>query len=135
MSQALDQALETARTLRKGGDAAGSEEAYARAATLARAEGDDARLAHALRHVADLARERGAFGESLSAAREALAFYRAAPAGRPLDLANALRLEALALGALGLEGEADAAWREARDLYACEQVAAGVEECDRHLGG
>jgi hypothetical protein len=135
MSQALDQALETARALRKAGDAAASEQAYAEAATLARAEDEASRLAHALRHVSDLARDRGAFELALSAAREAVGFYRAAPAGHSLDLANALRLQALALGALVQECEAAAAWREARDLYASQRVGAGVEECNRHLDG
>lgn len=49
-----------------------------------------------------------------------------------LDLANALRLTALALEAL--DRPALQAWREAGDLYAELDIAAGLAEAERHLG-
>jgi hypothetical protein len=131
--KAVDEALEAAYRVRSQGDAARSEQLYSHAATLASAEGDDSLRAHALRHVSDLARERGAFSEALDAAEEAQALYRAAPGSRPLDHANALRLTALALDALGDAHAAASQWRQARALYVKEGIHLAVEECDRRL--
>ena len=50
-----------------------------------------------------------------------------------LDLANALRLKALALDALERSGEAVIDWTEARRIYADLGVAEGVAECDARL--
>lgn len=134
MSEARE-AIAEARAVRKAGDAAAAEQLYRRAAELARSEQDALLRAHALRHVSDLARERGDMHQALAAAEEAAAFYRAAPDESPLDLANALRLTALALEGAGRKPEALPAWREARSLYAHVDVQAGVDECDRHLAG
>ena len=92
-------------------------------------------MAHALRHVSDLARERGSVAEALSSAAEALAIYRSQSEVRPLELANALRLNALALDDGGRPGEARALWQEARELYATAAVTAGVQEADARLAG
>ena len=62
---------------------------------MARSAGDVEGLAHALRHVADLARELGRLPEALAAGEEAVGLLNAADGGRRLDLANALALEAL----------------------------------------
>ncbi len=132
MSEARE-AIAEARRIRTAGDATGAEQLYWRGAELARTEDDDILRAHALRHVSDLACERGDFPLALNLAEEAVAVYRAAANPRPLDLANALRLTALALEGLDLSDEAAPAWQEARHLYACLEVQAGVEECDRHL--
>jgi hypothetical protein len=83
--------------------------------------------------VSDLARERGSVGEALSSAAEAVAIYRSQPGSRPLDLANALRLNALALSDSGYADEAKPLWQEARDLYASVGVAAGVDEAELRL--
>ena len=132
MSEARE-AIAEARTVRTAGDAAAAEQLYRHAAELARSEEDDLLRAHALRHVSDLARERGDMNQALAAAEEAVALYRAAPDESPLDRANALRLAALALEGAGRREEALPAWREARDLYARVNVQAGVDECDRRL--
>jgi tetratricopeptide (TPR) repeat protein len=132
MSQARETIAE-ARSIRTAGDAAAAEQLYRQGAALARSEDDDVLRAHALRHVSDLARERGDVGEALAAAEEAVTLYRAAPDARPLDLANALRQLALALEGAGHPQEAVPAWQEARGLYARVDVQAGVEEADRHL--
>jgi hypothetical protein len=133
MSRAINDALDEARGARTAGNAGLAEKTYAHAAALARSEGNPALRAHALRHVSDLARERGAHGEAPAAAKEAAALYRTAPDARPLDLANALRLNALALGGVAGGNETAFLWREARALYLHAQVTAGVDECDRHL--
>ena len=130
MSEARD-TITQARSVRTAGDSTAAEQLYRRAAELAASEEDDVLRAHALRHVSDLARERGDSSQALASAEEAVALYRAAPDARPLDLANALRLTALALEQNG--GKAAEFWREARDLYARVDVQAGVDECARHL--
>jgi hypothetical protein len=83
--------------------------------------------------VSDLERERGAIDEALAAAVEAVSIYRSQPAARPLDLANALRLNALALTDRAGRTEAAPLWEEARNLYRSEGVSAGVEEAESHL--
>ena len=125
--------FESARTARNAGRADEAERAYAAAAEHARAANDPLALAHALRHLSDLARERGASDEALTSAAEAVAIYRTQPDSRPLDLANALRLNALALYLAGRAAEAEPLWHEARDLYASSGIAAGVQEADGRL--
>lgn len=134
MSKAQETIAE-ARNVRTAGDAAGAERLYRLGAELARAEDDTILRAHALRHISDLARECGDFTLALSQAEEAVALYRTAADARPLDLANALRLTALALEGLNSPHAAVPAWQEARRLYVQLGVQAGVDECDRHLAG
>jgi hypothetical protein len=128
MDDAIDMALREARRERKAGRAGEAEQAYLRAADLARAAADADLLAHALRHLSDLARERGARAEAFDRAAEAVARYRAGD--DRLGLANALRLQALAAAE---PEKAAACWREARDLYAALGIHAGVTECEVHL--
>jgi GNAT superfamily N-acetyltransferase len=104
---------------------------YAKAADKARAVGAAVPLAHALRHVSDLDREAGRAEPALAAAEEAVALYRASSEATDLDLANALRLSALAREALGQV--ATDLWREAGALYQDADVEAGVEEAQRRL--
>ncbi|PHY21245.1 GNAT family N-acetyltransferase [Caulobacter sp. BP25] len=104
---------------------------YAKAADKARAVSAAVPLAHALRHISDLDREAGQAEPALAAADEAVALYRASPDATDLDLANALRLSALAREALGQA--ATDFWREAGALYQDADVAAGVEEAQRRL--
>jgi hypothetical protein len=73
-----------------------TERGYAKAAQLARSHGDPVALAHALRHISELARERGASAEASQHASEAVALYRGS--GDQLGLANAIRLQALSAG-------------------------------------
>ena len=70
--------------------------------------------------------------EALGNATEAVAIYANLPERR-LDLANALRLKALALDALDRPAEAALDWTEARRLYADLGVTEGVTECDARL--
>ena len=105
-----------------------AERGYVEAAQLARSHGDPVALAHALRHISELARKRGASAEASHHACEAVALYRGS--GDQLGLANAIRLQALSAGS---REEAAAFWQEARDLYSSLGVGAGVAECDSHL--
>lgn len=129
----IEKLLKSAREARTDGDIDTALDAYRHAAALARDGGHTTLLAHALRHVADIARETGAASTALEASREALAIYRDTPAVAPLDLANGLRVEALALQSLSRKSDAEPAWREARALYEAAGVLEGVAECDANL--
>jgi hypothetical protein len=128
MVREVEQALSEAKRLRSEGRADESERGYVRAADLARANGDQRMLAHALRHVSDLERERGAIPDAWEHACEATVLYRGT--SDRLGLANALRLQAIAAPD---RDRAQACWREARELYASLDVEAGVRESDRYL--
>lgn len=130
MSDPIQAAMDAARRERAKGRADNAQTGYARAAELARSTGDERLLAHSLRHLSDLARERGETGVAWEHASEAVTLYRRAR--DRLGLANALRLQALS--AVDQEA-ASACWQEARDLYSSLHVKAGVSECDRHLAG
>lgn len=134
MSGPIEEAVHDARQARTAGDLAAADIGYSRAADLARIEGDQASLAHALRHLSDISRESGSLERALATGREAVCVYRAYGGASPVDLANAMRLNALALERLGRSEEAAPLWREARRLYQLGNVPAGVEECDSHLG-
>ncbi|MDQ0462466.1 tetratricopeptide (TPR) repeat protein [Caulobacter ginsengisoli] len=123
------QVLAEAILARDAGRPAEALDLYARAGELARQDGDAVLLAFALRHVSDLAREQGDAGRALDTAREAVSLYRALPDAPPLDLANALRLAALALAG----DEARDLWREAGELYVLAGAPAGARECRARL--
>jgi hypothetical protein len=93
---------------------------------------DDLQRAYDLRHRSDRARLEGRAVAALADATEAADIYFDLP-DRALDLANALRLKALALDALERSGEAVVDWTEARRIYADLGVAEGVAECDARL--
>lgn len=131
MHHDIDKALKDGRLARNQGRRNEAVRHYERAAALARSHGDDHALAHALRHVADIVRDTGDAKRALEASEQAVSLYRA-HGGTPLELANALRVNALALCAAG-EGDAQSLWAEARRLYSDEGVTAGVEECDLYL--
>ncbi|MEA3062304.1 MAG: hypothetical protein QOJ94_2085 [Sphingomonadales bacterium] len=131
MPESVEKLIAQAYALRRAGDAVAAEAAYSSAARLARSTGDAPGLAHALRHVSDLARERDAPAGALAAAREAADLYRSDAAAKPLDLANSLRLQALALEALGRRAESLPLWEEAAILYGQAGVAVAVAECER----
>lgn len=128
----IDWLLTEAHALRERGEASLARTLYAEAAEKARSAQDTAALANALRHLSDIDREAGRFEAALAAAEEAATLYGAQGREHRLDLANALRLTALALEALGRP--ALQPWREAGDLYAELDIAAGLAEAERHLG-
>ncbi len=116
------------------GRAGDARNAYARAAALSRESGAPLLQAHALRHLSDLDREADQLEQALAHAEQAAALYEANGKGASLDMANALRLKALALDQLRREAPAIVAWTAARDLYAAVEVATGVAECEQRLG-
>ena len=113
------------------GNRAAALACYKEAASVNRELGDLDRVAHNLRHLADLHADDGQWDAALPLYEEALELYRGLAGTRPLDLANALR--GLALAREGTGGDPRALWAEARHLYAVERVDAGVSECERRL--
>ena len=128
MDDAIELAFQDARRNRAEGRSEVAEQSYRRAAELARSSGNRAALAHALRHMSDLARERGISVDAWQYASEAAELYR--KSDDRLGFANALRLQALSAPD---PQQARSCWREARDLYSSLEVIAGVNECDLHL--
>lgn len=133
MSEDMQSIVDRARQDRMEGQLREALQGYERAADLARAANAIRHLAYAQRHVGDLQRELGQHRSAESAAAEAVALYRQHGGGASLDLANALRMRALAQESLGKLPEAEISWREAKPLYDAVGVPAGVQECDEHL--
>ena len=133
MTDAIEAHLTTAREAMAEGRAADARNSYARAAALSRESGAPLLQAHALRHLSDLDREADHLEQALAHAEQAAALYRANGQGTSLDMANAVRLKALALDSLRRQEPARLAWTTARDLYAEAGIAAGVAECEARL--
>jgi tetratricopeptide (TPR) repeat protein len=125
--------MQRAKDERRAGDTAAAEASYAEAASLAETQELPHLRAHALRHVAELAAEQGAGERALEAAEEALAIYASDAGTHRLNVANARRVRALALAALGRNEDSAEAWRAAREIYEALGIDAGVAECDRRL--
>ncbi len=133
MTEAIEAHLILARQAAAEGRAGDARNSYARAAALSRESGAPLLQAHALRHLSDLDREADHLEQALAHAEQAAALYDANGQASSLDMANALRLKALALDRLRRAEPAQAVWRAARDLYAGANVEAGVVECDARL--
>lgn len=133
MSEPVQTLLNAAYEARAAGQRAQGRQGYDDALSAARQVGDARAVAHALRHVSDMDREDGRSIDALEAAREAVALYRSLGEAAALDLANALRLQALAQDELGQPSET--IWSEARRLFLSLKVEAGVSECEQRLAG
>jgi tetratricopeptide (TPR) repeat protein len=105
-----------------------AERHYRTAAEILRALENPQKLAHTVRHLADILRVKGKLTEALPLYTETLDIYRGAGGTPPLDLANAVRGFALLKAELGEQREAISLWQEAKDLYTQVGVEAGVEE-------
>jgi tetratricopeptide (TPR) repeat protein len=106
---------------------------YEEAAGIYRAEGNSLKLAHTIRHVADIHRRERRYELAHASYTEALSLYREHPEASQLDLANALRGFAILQDDAGRGYEARALWQAARELYASVYVEAGVAESTRRL--
>ncbi len=133
MTDAIEAHLITAREAAGQGRPADARNSYARAAALSRESGAPLLQAHALRHLSDLDRGADHLEQALAHAEQAAALYRANGQAASPDMANALRLKALALDSLRRVEPARLAWTAARDLYRDAGVAAGVAECEARL--
>lgn len=104
--------------LRKAGDLDGALVRQRRAVALWRELGDNTRLAHAVRHIADLLVAAGRAAEASEPIAEMIALYARASEAPPLDIANALRSAAVQAEAIGDSDTAEAFWLKARQRYA-----------------
>ncbi len=107
---------------------------YEEAVAVLRTCGADLlRLAHTIRHLADILRGDGAPDAATPLYEEALQIYRKDEGRSVLDLANTIRGFALLKDARGEREEARRLWEEARGLYESVHVQAGVEESERQI--
>ena len=106
---------------------------YTEAAGLHRSLGNVQRLAHTIRHVADIHLDRGEIEQAEPHYKEALDLYGEDERTQPLDFANAIRGMALLREKTGEKQQAKALWENARDLYSAVNVEAGVEESSRRI--
>jgi tetratricopeptide (TPR) repeat protein len=108
-------------------------ERYSAAANLLRDSNEPQRLAHTIRHVADIQSDMGHLSDAEASYAEALAICRDDPETGSLDLANTLRGYALLREETGDRTAAQAMWTEALGLYRQTGVQAGVDEAQRYL--
>ena len=127
-----DDCVIEAKSARRQGRLSDATALYEEAAESFQKEQQPARWAHALRHAAEFAVRAGDCATGLREARVVLEYYRSTPP-TSLEMANALRVMALAESAAGELDNAREHWGEARDLYMDAGVADGVVEADRRV--
>jgi len=133
MNDAAQAMIDAAYAARARGDRAAGLRGYIAAAEALRGLDAPQRLAHTVRHVADIQRELGHHEAALANYTEALAIYRADAATGKLDLGNTLRGYALLMQDLGDRTAARALWAEAGELYEAVGVQAGIDEARRQV--
>jgi hypothetical protein len=126
-----DDCVIEAKSARRQGRLVDATALYVEAAESFQAEQQPARWAHALRHAAELAVRAGDCAAGLHYARAVVEHYRSSPPS-PLEMANALRVSALAEAAAGEGASARLHWNEARMLYMDAGVVQGVVDAERH---
>ena len=127
-----DDCVIEAKAARRQGRLVDATALYVEAAESFRAEHEAGRWAHALRHAAELAIKAGDTSAGLRDAQAVVEYYRSSPP-TALEMANALRVEAMAEAAMGATASAKQHWSEARALYVDAGVADGVAEADRRV--
>lgn len=127
-----DDCVIEAKSARRQGRLSDATALYEEAAESFQAEQQPARWAHALRHAAEFAVRAGDCATGLREARIVLEYYRSTPP-TSLEMANALRVIAMAEAAAGERDNALMHWNEARDLYRDAGVADGVVEAERRV--
>ena len=127
-----DDCVIEAKAARRQGRLVDATALYVEAAESFRAEHESGRWAHALRHAAELAIKAGDSAAGLRDAQAVVEYYRSSPP-TTLEMANALRVAAMAEAATGANASAKQHWSEARALYVDAGVADGVAEADRHV--
>ena len=115
------------------GDLQLAMEKYQAGAEVLRSMNEPLRLAHTIRHVADIHRALERPDLAMAEYAEALSIYRRQPTAGKLDIANTLRGYALAMETLQQFRIARMWWTEARNLYGEVDVQAGVDEAERRI--
>jgi tetratricopeptide (TPR) repeat protein len=106
---------------------------YEEAAVISREVDQPLRVAHTVRHLADLHCEMGTLDVAEGFYNESLEIYRGERDASPGDLANAVRGFAVMKESAGASEEARVLWEEARTLYSALGLEEGVEECNARL--
>lgn len=130
LAQALRDLGEIERLL---ADTDGGIAAYEQAVAIFRQQGAELRLAHTIRHLADIQRKGHLLDDANRNYQIAVDLYRKHPDASTLDVANALRGQALLKEARGETGQAIALWSEATTLYRQADISNAVEEGHRRL--
>ena len=125
---------ELAYVERNLGDLESGEKHYRQAGELYRGLGNLLKVAHTIRHAADILRQQNQRDQSALLYTEALEIYRNHPETPPLDLANAIRGFALLKEDQEDREQAARLWQEAGKLYELTGIEAGVEESRRRIG-
>jgi tetratricopeptide (TPR) repeat protein len=115
-------------------DLESAEKHYRQASQLYRGLGNLLKVAHTIRHAADILRQENRRDESAVLYAEALEIYRNHPETPPLDFANAIRGFALLKEDQEDREQAARLWQEAGKLYELTGIEAGVEESRRRIG-
>jgi tetratricopeptide (TPR) repeat protein len=133
MTDRAEELIEEGYAARNGGKLDVALDRYRAAAEALRCVVQPQRLAHTVRHVADIERQMGSLDAAEADYFEALAIYRDDSRTGKLDLANTLRGYALLREARGDLKAASEMWSEAGKLYADVGVQAGVDEAERRV--
>jgi hypothetical protein len=124
--------VERAKGERRAGRLRECADLYQQAADAFDFNGEVMRGAHAKRHAAEVLLHTGDAAAAHARILAVLGFYREREVGR-LELANTLRVAALAEEGCGHVAEARMFWEETRGLYEAEGIDPGVAECERRL--
>lgn len=130
LAQALRELGEVERSLP---DTDGGIGAYEEAVAIFQQHGAELKLAHTVRHLADIHRHGRRVEEADRCYQMALDLYRKYTEASTLDVANALRGAALLKELDGDTEQAIALWSEATRLYEKADIAKAVDEGSRRL--
>lgn len=132
LREEADSLVERGRLARGEKRNADAAEFYEQAAKIFERLGIVTRSMHCLRHSAEIWLQAGEAARAQQQIAVVLQTYREHGAD-DLEMANTLRVSALVQEAAGDTASARSLWTEAREIYAAEEVQAGIEEADRHL--
>ncbi len=95
--------------------------------------GDQSRVAHAMRHLADSLTNLGVFEEAERYYRKVLEIYDSLLHANSGNVANATASFACLLEKMGMVDEAIDAWKQAHTLYSQIGLQAGIDEAQQRL--
>ena len=108
-------------------------EMYTLALSAFQKEDSELDVAHTLRHLADIETELGQNEKAREKYARVLKIYNDHPDVNKVNLANALRGQAILMEHINNNAEAVKSWKEAQKIYKEAGITAGVDECKRHL--
>ncbi len=118
---------------RDNGDLESALELSKRSLEFYEKSGNQQRIAHSARHIADIQSGLGKYSEAEVNYQKALRIYRESPETDTLNLANAIRPYGILLKERGRIDEAKTLLTEAKKLYQEVDIQAGVDEMQSQL--